>query len=175
MEQLKIEYLPVSEVKPYGKNARKHGGEDVKAIVNSIKEFGFDDPIGVWGKDNVIVEGHGRLEAAKKLGMESVPVIHLDHLTDEQRRAYALAHNKTAELSEWDFDILGDELDDILDIDMERFGFGLEDEDNETGERKEVDFAETISVVIDCENEEEAEEIFEKLQNEGYKCHISTL
>lgn len=134
--ELKIEYLPVGSLKPYEKNARKHQDADVQTIVASIKEFGFDDPIGVWGEDNIIVEGHGRLFAAKKLGMETVPVIHLDHLTDEQRRAYALAHNKTAEMSEWDFDLLGGELDDIFDIDMEQFGFEPQDKD----EVKEDDF-----------------------------------
>ena len=121
--ELKIEYLPVDSLKQYEKNARKHEDADVQTIVASIKEFGFDDPIGVWGEDNLIVEGHGRLMAAKKLGMETVPVIHLDHLTDEQRRAYALAHNKTAEMSEWDFDLLGEALDGIFDIDMGVFGF----------------------------------------------------
>ena len=130
--ELKIEYLPVGSLKPYEKNARKHEDADVQTIVASIKEFGFDDPIGVWGEDNLIVEGHGRLMAAKKLGMETVPVIHLDHLTDEQRRAYALAHNKTAEMSEWDFDILGDELDDIFDIDMSDFGFDIDLEEEPT-------------------------------------------
>ena len=83
------------------KNARKHADADVSTIVKSIEEFGFDDPIGIWGENNTIVEGHGRLIAAKKLGMKQVPVIRLDHLTDEQRRAYALAHNKTAEMSDW--------------------------------------------------------------------------
>ena len=126
MEDLKIEYLSVKELKPYDRNARKHQKEDVAAIVNSIKEFGFDDPIGIWGKDNTIVEGHGRLEAAKKLKMDKVPVIHLDHLTDEQRRAYALAHNKTAELSSWLDDVLNDELDNIFNIDMTEFGFDLD-------------------------------------------------
>ena len=132
--ELKIEYLPVGSLKPYERNARKHADADVQTIVASIREFGFDDPIGVWGKDNLIVEGHGRLIAAKQLGMETVPVIHLDHLTDEQRRAYALAHNKTAEMSEWDFDLLGGELDDIFDIDMEQFGFQLGTDDEEEAE-----------------------------------------
>ena len=130
--ELKIEYLPVGSLKPYERNARKHADADVQTIVASIREFGFDDPIGVWGKDNLIVEGHGRLIAAKQLGMETVPVIHLDHLTDEQRRAYALAHNKTAEMSEWDFDLLGGELDNIFDIDMERFGFDIDLEEEPT-------------------------------------------
>lgn len=125
MTDLRIEYLPVGSLKPYEKNARKHESADVTAIVKSIEEFGFDDPIGIWGEDNLIVEGHGRLLAAKQLGMETVPCIRLDHLTDEQRRAYALAHNKTAELSEWDFNILDGELGEIFNIDMSVFGFDL--------------------------------------------------
>lgn len=80
--ELNIEYLPVSSLKPYGNNARKHADADIDAICASIREFGFSDPIGIWG-DNIIVEGHGRLLAAKKLGMVAVPCIRLDHLTDE--------------------------------------------------------------------------------------------
>lgn len=129
--ELKIEYLSVKDLRPYEKNARKHADADVSTIVKSIEEFGFDDPIGVWGNDNTIVEGHGRLIAAKKLGMKKVPVIHLDHLTDEQRRAYALAHNKTAEMSDWDFEMLESELGDITDIDMTNFGFSLDEEEEE--------------------------------------------
>lgn len=126
--ELNIEYLPVDQLTPYEHNARKHQDKDLAAIVSSIKAFGFDDPIGVWGGHNVIVEGHGRLMAAKKLGMEKVPVIHLDHLTDEQRRAYALAHNRTAELSEWDEVVKNLELEGIKDIDMSLFGFGTGDD-----------------------------------------------
>ena len=131
--ELKIEYMALDKLKPYEKNARKHQKADLSTIKASISEFGMSDPIGVWGKDNIIVEGHGRYLACKELGIDKVPVIHLDHLTDEQRRAYALAHNKTAEMSEWDIDLLGDELADILDIDMSDFGFDLsEDEEEET-------------------------------------------
>ena len=122
---LNIEYLPVDQLTPYEQNARKHQANDVDAIVSSIREFGFDDPIGVWGGHNVIVEGHGRVMAAKKLGMKTVPVIHLDHLTDEQRRAYALAHNRTAELSEWDEVVKELELSSISEIDMSLFGFDI--------------------------------------------------
>ena len=129
--ELKIEYLPIEQLKPYDKNAREHNPDDVQAIVNSIMEFGFDDPIGIWSDQNIIVEGHGRLEAAKQLDIKEVPVIRLDHLTDEQRRAYALAHNKTAELSMWDFELLTDELDNIFDIDMADFGFDLSFDDEE--------------------------------------------
>ena len=131
--ELKIEYMALEKLKPYEKNARKHQEADLSTIKASITEFGMSDPIGVWGKDNIIVEGHGRYLACKELGIEKVPVIHLDHLTDEQRRAYALAHNKTAEMSEWDIDLLGEELDGILDIDMSDFGFLDEDEEETIG------------------------------------------
>lgn len=118
--ELKIEYIAVDELNPYENNARKHADEDVGAIIESIKEFGFSDPIGIW--HDTIVEGHGRLMAAKQLGMKEVPCIRLDHLTDEQRRAYALAHNRTAELSAWDYELRDLEIASI-DIDMSRFGF----------------------------------------------------
>lgn len=124
---LKIEYLPLDELKPYENNARKHEAEDVDAIVKSIEEFGFNDPIGIW--HDTIVEGHGRLLAALKLGLDKVPVVRLNHLTDEQRRAYALVHNKTAELSGWDFNLLDSELADIANIDMTEFGFELPEEE----------------------------------------------
>lgn len=137
--ELKIEYVDIDTIEPYKKNARAHGKNDVKAIIKSIKEFGFNDPIGVW--HNSIVEGHGRLLAAKEIGMSQVPIIRLDELTDEQRRAYMLAHNKTAELSDWDYDVLASELKDIADIDMSEFGFdlnSLKDEDELITEQDEV-------------------------------------
>lgn len=132
MQEIKVEYVSIDKIKPYSKNARKHSDESVEVIANSIKEFGMADPIAVWGKDNIIIEGHGRLLALKQLGYDKAPIIHLDYLTDEQRRAYTLAHNKTSEFSDWDFDLLGDELADIFDIDMTDFGFDFaEDEEEE--------------------------------------------
>ena len=125
MEELKIVYLPPGDLTPYEKNAKKHASADIEAIKASIKELGgFNDPIGIWGDRNIIVEGHGRQIAALELGLEKVPCIRLDHLTDEQRRAYALAHNKTQELADYDFSILGEELAELeLDFDMSSFGF----------------------------------------------------
>lgn len=123
--ELQIEYMTIDSLHPYKKNAREHTEEDVQAIVNSIREFGMNDPIGVWGEKNIIVEGHGRLLACKHLGYDKVPVIRLDNLTDEQRRAYTLAHNKTAELSSWIDEIMREELNAIEDIDMSEFGFDM--------------------------------------------------
>jgi len=107
--ELKIEYLPLDALIPYEGNARKHAPEDIEQIKESILADGFNDPIGIW-KGNIIIEGHGRLLAAKELGMETVPVIRLDHLTDTQRRDYAIRHNRTAELSGWDFGKLEEEV-----------------------------------------------------------------
>ena len=143
-QNLKIEYLPVDSLKPYSKNARKHSEKDIQAIINSIEEFGFDDPIGIWSDQNIIVEGHGRLIAAKRLGMDEVPCIRLDHLTDEQRKAYALAHNKTAELSKWFDELLQSELTDIENIDMELFGFDLDAVTEKEEEPGEVPFTEEL-------------------------------
>lgn len=132
MTELKTEYLPVESLTPYERNARKHGETDLSAIKASIEQFGFLDPIGVWGPKNIIVEGHGRLMAAKELGLTEVPCIRLDNLTDKQRRAYALAHNKTAELSWWDFDKLDLELKELSadgDLNLHDFGFFFTDEE----------------------------------------------
>lgn len=126
---LKIEYVKIDEINEYENNARKHEEHDVHAIAKSIEQFGFSDPIGVWGKANTIVEGHGRYLAALELGLSEVPVIRLDHLSDEERKAYALAHNKTAELSEWDFGKLEEELNELEGIiDMNSFGFDIHEQ-----------------------------------------------
>lgn len=121
MERLKIEYVPLDSIKPYERNAKLHPDEQVEQICNSIRETGFNDPIGVW--KNEIVEGHGRLLAANKLGMKEVPIIRLDELTDEQRRAYALAHNRLTMNSDFDVALLDMELAEIETIDMELLGF----------------------------------------------------
>ena len=130
MEKLKIEYVDIDSIKPYKNNAKLHPAEQIEQIKKSIELFGMDDPIGIW-KDE-IVEGHGRLIACKELGMKEVPIIRLDHLTDEERKAYTLAHNKLTMNSDFDIDLLNDELEDILDINMEDFGFEKIDIDWET-------------------------------------------
>lgn len=124
--------LKIKDLKPYEKNPRKNDGA-VEYVANSIKEFGFKVPI-VVDKDNVIVAGHTRYKAAKKLGLKEVPAIVADDLTDEQVKAFRLADNKVAEQTEWDYALLADELDEILGIDMEDFGFSFSEEDVEVVE-----------------------------------------
>lgn len=144
MNELKIEYLKVSDLVAYPLNTREHDDYDVAQIRKSIEQYGFNDPIGIW-KDNIIIEGHGRLLAAQQLQMETVPVIRLDHMTDEQRRAYGIMHNKTAELSKWDFDALETELSD-LDLSMFDIDFDIPDHSGakDKDSRPEVPFSEVL-------------------------------
>lgn len=116
-----VEMLAVDQLIPYENNPR-HNDHAVEHVKNSIKEFGFKVPI-IIDKDNIIVAGHTRLKASKELGLDVVPVIRANDLSDDQINAYRLADNKTSELAEWDFDALEAELGTI-DIDMGEFGFG---------------------------------------------------
>lgn len=149
MKKLEIKYIPIDDIKPYENNPRLN--EDaIPYVMNSIKEFGFKNPI-ILDKNNVIVAGHTRLESAKRLDMKEVPVIYADDLTEEQVKAFRLADNKVAEKSMWDYTKLDEELENILDIDMSMFDFenieetNLDDffEDNDNKKEKE-------SKLIEC-------------------------
>ena len=124
---MKIEYMKPEELTPYERNAKKHPKEQVEQIKESIRQFGFNDPIAI-GPDNVVIEGHGRLMAAKELKMAQVPVIRLDQLTEEERKAYMLVHNQLTMNTDWDADLLELELGDIQEISMEDFGFLTDEE-----------------------------------------------
>ncbi len=117
----KMVEVDISLLKPYERNAKLHPEEQIEQIKNSIQEFGFISPC-LIDKDNQVIAGHGRILAAKELGMKKVPCIYIEGLTDEQRRAYTLVDNKLTELGGWDFNLLDQELDDIA-IDMSDFGF----------------------------------------------------
>lgn len=129
--QLTVTYKRVDELIPYVNNARTHSDEQVTQIASSIKEFGFNNPILTDGENGVIA-GHGRLLAAKKLGLETVPTIELSGLSEAQKKAYILADNKIALNSGWDEELLKIELDDlqIQGIDLETVGFSDEELQN---------------------------------------------
>ena len=137
-DTVNIKNVQLKDIKPYEKNARNNKNA-VDKVTQSIKEFGFKVPI-VLDKNNVIVCGHTRYEAAKKLKMAAVPCVIADDLTENQIKAYRLADNKVAEFSTWDFDILKDELFAIDDIDMSDFGFDLSFGDDEEQEVQEDDY-----------------------------------
>lgn len=137
MQLLEIQYIDIDSLTPYENNAKIHTPQQIDEIKNSIKEFGMNDPIGVWGEENLIVEGHGRLIACKELGLKEVPVIRLDGLTDEQRRAYTLAHNQLTMSTGFDLEKLKLELDEIA-LDMSEFGFDDIELDNPLDEENEI-------------------------------------
>jgi len=119
----KIEWKSIDKLIPYAKNARTHSDEQIAEIAGSIKAFGFNNPVSV-DKDNSIIAGHGRVLAARKLGMDKVPVVMLEHLTESERKAYVLADNRIALNSGWDTSMLSLELQDLKDdIDLSLLGF----------------------------------------------------
>ena len=139
----------VNELVLYENNPR-HNDDAVEYVANSIEQFGFKVPI-IIDKDNVIVAGHTRLKAAKKLGMEYVPCILADDLSDEQVRAFRLADNKVGELAGWDFTKRDEELAKILDIDMSMFSFKEDEFDiNELFEKAETQEKEHKKKTITC-------------------------
>ena len=123
----------IEEIKPYERNPRKND-EAVKYVAESIKKFGFKVPI-IIDKEGIIVAGHTRYKASKELGLEEVPCIIADDLNEEQIKAFRIADNKVSEKSEWDFELLEEELNGIFDIDMSDFGFDL---DFDIEEEKEI-------------------------------------
>lgn len=126
MEQLNIKYKNINTLHPYKKNAKKHDKKQVEQIANSIKEFGFTQPV-IIDKNNCVVAGHGRILGAKKAGLKEVPTVCLEDLTEEQIKAYRLIDNKLNE-SEWDKTLLSEELDELAEqnMDMDLFGFEID-------------------------------------------------
>lgn len=114
VSKLKIEYISIDELIPYINNPRLNDGA-VDKVASSIKNFGFKNPI-IIDKGNEIIAGHTRLKAARKLGLEEVPTIKVDDLTEKQIKAFRIADNKTSELAEWDMELLEVEFDDLDDV-----------------------------------------------------------
>ena len=167
----------LDEIKPYEKNPRNNK-DAVKYVANSIKEFGFKVPI-VIDSEGVIVAGHTRYKAAKKLKMDKVPCIVADDLTEDQIRAFRIADNKVSEIAEWDFELLEGEME-MLDFDMTDFGFLEDDEEpleEPAKEREDLSgkIGETYEVIIECENELQQEELYYRLTEEGLKCRTLIL
>lgn len=164
------QFIKISELTPYENNARTHSNEQIEAICNSIREFGFINPV-IIDENNMILVGHGRIEAAKVIGIEEAPYRRVENLTEDQKRAYILADNKLSDLGGWDEELLAQELENI-DLDMSLFGF----DDIDIGE---IDIKENIEEdeipEIDEEKEPKAKrgEIY-KLGNHYLMCGDST-
>lgn len=134
---LTIVYLPVADLVPYVNNARTHSGDQVAQIAASIKEFGFTNPV-LIDEARGIIAGHGRLQAARKLGLDTVPTIELRGLSDAQRRAYVLADNKLALNAGWDAELLALELADLAELDFDLSLIGFDDMELEALNPSEV-------------------------------------
>ncbi len=115
---MKIEMVDLKDIKPYAGNAKEHPEKQVKQIIDSIQAFGFNDPIAV-DENNVLIEGHGRLLAAQKLKMRQIPVIRLHHLSEAQKKAYIIAHNKLTLNTGFDLDLLKTEFLTLQDLDFD--------------------------------------------------------
>lgn len=178
MEEMKIVYKDINDLQMYENNPRKNS-DAVQYVANSITQFGFRNPI-IIDKDNVIVCGHTRYKAARRLKMAKVPCIMADDLTEDQIRAFRLADNKVAEMATWDYDRLEQEfaLIDPLEFDIADFGFfpdyesdDDEDEDDEDG-GDDITVDKTYSLVIDCESKAEQKDIYERLSKMGIMARI---
>ena len=172
---MNIVELKIGDLQPYENNPRKND-KAVDKVAESIKQFGFKVPI-VIDSNNVIIAGHTRYKAAKKLKLKEVPCIVATDLTEEQIKAFRLADNKVSEFSEWDFDALEKELDALGDFNMDDFGFDLsldDDEEDEEIEPAEANFnyQEQYGVIVMCKNEQEQQQAYETLLEMGYECKV---
>ena len=160
---MEIIYKNIKDIKEYDNNPRKND-EAIEYVANSIKEFGFKNPI-ILSKDNVIIAGHTRLKAAKKLGIKEVPCIMADDLTDEQVKAFRIADNKVGEIAEWDLELLDLELIDI-DMDMAEFGFTFDEEETREIKKVELKPYEKVHYLIslDLNKNDEIIDIIEELK-----------
>lgn len=189
---MEVKSMSIDDIKPYENNPRDND-DAVDSVANSIKEFGWQQPI-VVDKDMVIIVGHTRYKAAKKLGMDKVPSFFAaSSLTPEQVKAYRLADNKVGELADWDMEKLSTELDGIEDIDMSEFGFEdlgepelpddffVDDQDNdsdepEQSEEPELDWGGANTAPITSDDQSFLDDKFEEFrQQEGIKSFLQFL
>lgn len=170
---MEIKMVPLSAITPYENNPRKNA-DAVKYVRKSIEQFGFKVPM-VLDAQNVIVCGHTRFLAAQEMGMEEVPCVYADDLSEEQIKAFRLADNKTAEMSVWDFEKLEIEIQGISEIDMSDFGFAdAPDVTDEPVSENDPSFnyAEQYGVIVMCSDEADQESVYNKLVEEGYTCKV---
>ena len=182
LSELKVETWPIERCIAYARNPRKNDAQ-VDRMASAIREFGFRIPI-VARSDGEVVDGHLRLKAAQKLGLKEVPVALADELTEAQVKAFRILANKSANWAEWEPDLLKLELQELqeLDFDLELTGFDATeladiwlDGDGGQDEPKGEDYHESLSVVVDCEDEAQQEALFNEFTKRGLKCRVQSL
>ena len=179
-----VELRSIGELIPYSNNPKEHPTGQVKKIASSIKNYGWDQPI-VTDGDGEIIKGHGRLQAAELLGLDEVPVLVREDLSDDEARAARIADNKTAE-APWDDELLRAEVEQVTDeFDPPELGFDddelndlLEDTTDPDGvpaEAESLGLAPEYEVIVECASETEQEEVFNELTEEGYECRLNSM
>lgn len=174
--KLKVQYWPIDDVHPYPNNPRNND-DAVEYVANSIREFSFQQPL-VVDSEGTIIAGHTRLKAAKRLGMETVPVVVADNLTPAQVNAYRLADNKVAEAATWDMEALAVELEGLeVDFDMTMFDFdeiGFEPSFDDVEDEQEPDESVTVKVLFhDPDLYQAYRDMFSKMEKDGASVSIS--
>lgn len=174
--KLKVQYWPIDDVHPYPNNPRNND-EAVEYVANSIREFSFQQPL-VVDTDGTIIAGHTRLKAAKRLGMDTVPVVVADNLTPAQVNAYRLADNKVAEAATWDMEALAVELEGLeVDFDMTMFDFDIETFEpsfDDVEDEQEPDESVTVKVLFhDPDLYQTYRDMFSKMEKDGASVSIS--
>ena len=175
---MKIEKVNIDSVKVYHNNAKIHTAEQIEEIKKSIQEFGNNDPIAIDEK-GFIIEGEGRFLAQKDMGLKEIEVIKLTHLTEEQKVAYMLVHNKLTMNTGFDLDLLEEELSKISSIDMKEFEFDIKEieeelEEEEKAQEPSFNYKEQYGVIVICKDEAEQEKIYNSLLDQGYECKVVT-
>lgn len=169
--KLQVVYKEVDDLIPYARNSKIHDETNVNLIAGSIKSFGFNNPVLLDG-ENGIIAGHGRVLAAKKLGMKQIPTIELQGLSETEKRAYIITDNRLTEKSEWDKDMLGLELADLkaLNIDLDSIGFNESEVEELLGAESEFpeiddrDAPLTKTFTVNYDNAEDYEEVISKIE-----------
>ena len=182
---MQIEHLALDALIPYARNARTHSDEQTAQIAGSIREFGFTNPVLIDGEGGIIA-GHGRVMAARKLGLDNVPCIRLGHLTESQKRAYVIADNKLALNSGWDEKMLALELADLRDasFDLDLTGFSGKELDGlllidgeapgpgESASESGINYQEKFCILVDCSGEDDQRKKYDALVAAGYACRV---
>lgn len=170
---IEVKFFEIEKIKPYPKNAKKHPKNQIEKIADSIKNFGFNQPIVVDG-DGVIIVGHGRFEAAKLLDFKKVPVIKVTDLSEDKVKAYRLADNKLNE-SDWDMELVMAEFFNFDESLRKLSGFNNDDFDvNQDDLETEKQIKSVFEIVVECDSEEDQRNKFNELSKK-FKCRILTL
>lgn len=173
-----FELVPIDALQPYERNARTHTEAQIQQIAASLREFGFVNPV-LADASNTVIAGHGRLLAARSLGLERVPVVRVDHLNEAQRRAYTIADNRLALDAAWDWEMLGAELQEIAleGVDLSLLGFNDREiamiervSESAQSDDGRLDEGGAFQIVIDCASEQQQRELLDRLMAEGVRC-----